>query len=134
MPSKHTNLVLVFTAWLDALRRRDLATISEHLAPDVVWQGVRPNLRCGDRDEVVANLAAQPTLPSVEGLEMLAAGDDQVVLGIRSPDLVEVAGEPLPGQVWEVFTIRDGLIARIEEFKTRPEALRGAGLAASEGR
>lgn len=134
MSSKHDNLVLVFTAWLDALRRRDLATLSEHLAPDVVWQGVRPDLSCGDRDEVVANIAAQLELPSIEGLELIAAGDDQVVLGLVSLDLIEVADEPLPGQVWEVFTIRGGVIARIEEYKTRPEALQAAGLDASDRR
>ena len=49
------------------------------------------------------------------------------MLGIVSPDLVEVADEPLPGQVWDVFTVRDGVIARIDEFKTRAEALDAAG-------
>jgi ketosteroid isomerase-like protein len=127
MASKGDNVVLVFTAWLDALRRGDPATLGEHLAPDVVWQGLRPDLRCDDREEVLAIVASQPTLPSVEGLEMLAAGEDRVVVGIVSPDLVEVADEPLSGQVWEVFTIRDDLIVRIDEFRTKPEAMQSAG-------
>jgi ketosteroid isomerase-like protein len=128
MASEHDNLVLVFTAWLDALRRGDLDTLGAHLAPDVVWQGLRPDLRCNDREEVVATVAAQLDLPAVEALELRVAGGDQVVLGVVSPDLVEVAGEPLPGQVWEVFTIRDGAILRIDEYKTRPEAVRAAEL------
>jgi ketosteroid isomerase-like protein len=30
--------------WFDALRRRDTESMAAGLAPDVVWQGVRPDL------------------------------------------------------------------------------------------
>jgi hypothetical protein len=32
--------------WFDALRRRDTGSMAAGLAPDVVWQGVRPELVC----------------------------------------------------------------------------------------
>ena len=126
MNRKHQNLEVVVAAWLVALPRQDLDALTELLAPDVVWHGVRPDLVCRDRDEVVENIRAQPGLPNIERLELLAVGDERAVLGLHSPDLADVAGEPLHQQVWEVFTIADGAITAIDEFTTRDEAVRAA--------
>ena len=126
---KNKSLEVVVAAWLYALPRQDHAALSALLAPTVVWHGVRPDLICRHRGEVLDNIIAQPVLPAVERVELLAVGDERVVLGIYSPELTEVAGEALQGQVWDVFTIRDGLIVAIAEFKTRDEALKGAGRA-----
>jgi ketosteroid isomerase-like protein len=60
--------------------------------------------------------------PEVDGIELSAHGD-QVLFGVRSRDLTEVAGEPLDGEVYNVFTIAEGLIVRMDEFKTREQAV-----------
>ncbi len=123
MTTQDSNLELVLAGWIDALRRNDLDAVAEHMHPDVVWQGVRPDLVCADRDHVLANLrAANGYRPAVEAIELLAERD-QVLVGIRSPDLTEIGGESLDGKIYDVFTIQDGLIVRIDEFKTRDAAL-----------
>ena len=131
--ARQRNLELVLDGWVEAIRRRDLDAEAERLAPDVVWQGVEPYLRCPDRDAVLANLReALSHLPAVESIELVAA-EDRVMFGVRSPDLTDVAGVPLHGEVYDVFTIADGRVARIEEFKTRDEAVRALTAPAAGG-
>lgn len=117
------NLEIVFAGWVDALRRHDLETIERHLDPDVVWQGVRPDLICGDRDAVLDNVRQnQGWLPDVASIELHADGD-QVLFGVQSPDLVEIAGEPLDEQIYQVFTVAGGRITRMDEYRSRKEAI-----------
>jgi SnoaL-like domain len=120
---RNANLELVLTGWIDARRRRDFETIECHLHPDVVWQGLRPDLVCANRDAVLDNVrSSDGWLPDVWGIELHADGD-QVMLGVHSPDLIEIAGEPLDGEIYDVFTIIDGLIVRMDEYRTRDDAL-----------
>jgi hypothetical protein len=121
--TNNDNLELVLTGWIDARRRDDVDAVKRSLHPDVVWQGVRTDLVCPDRDHVLANLRNEKGYrPDVNGLDLFADGD-QVLLGIRSPDFTEIAGESLDREIYEVFTIEDGLIVRIDEFKSRDDAL-----------
>ena len=123
MSRRNDNLELVLTGWIDARRRRDLETIERHLHPDVVWQGLRPDVVCGDRAAVLDTVrSGDGWLPDVSGIELHADGD-QVMLGVHSPDLVEIAGERLDGEIYDVFTISDGLIVRMDEYRTRDHAL-----------
>jgi catechol 2,3-dioxygenase-like lactoylglutathione lyase family enzyme len=123
MSVRNDNLEVVLAGWVEARRRNDLDTIERHLHPDVMSQGLRPDLVCGNRDAVLDNIrAGNGWRPDVSGIELHADGD-QVMLGVRSPDLTEVAGERLDGQIFQVFTIADGLIVRMDEYRTREEAL-----------
>jgi hypothetical protein len=120
---RNDNLEIVLVGWVDAQRRNDIEAIEGHLHPEVVWQGLRPDLVCRSRADILDNVRARDgRQPDVAGIELHAEGD-QVLFGVRSPDLVDVAGEPLQGQIYEVFTIADGLIVRIDEYRTREEAL-----------
>jgi len=129
MPTQRQPLE-VLVAWLDAMRRQDLQTLSDCYAPDVVWRGVVPDAVCHNRREVLDLLALRLTdgLPQVEALELIA-GEHAVVLGVRSPELTEVAGEPLPGQIFNVFTVADGHIVAVQDHTHRTAALRDAGAA-----
>jgi len=49
------------------------------------------------------------------------------VLGARGP-IIGPAEEPL-GQIFNVFTLRDGRIVRIDDYRGRREALTAAGVA-----
>jgi ketosteroid isomerase-like protein len=105
MSVRNDNLRIVFAGWVDALRRNDLDAIKRHLHPDAVWQGLRPDLVCANRAAIVDNVRGnEGRLPDVTSIELVAEGD-QVLFGVHSPDLVEVAGEQLDEQVYEVFTI-----------------------------
>lgn len=53
-------------------------------------------------------------------------GSDRVVMGARGPSFTEVGGEPLDGQIFNVFTLRDGRITRIDDYRRRSEALAAA--------
>jgi len=51
----------------------------------------------------------------------------------RGPSISEVGGEPLEGQIFNIFTLRDGRIVRIDDYRRRGEALAAAGVAADVG-
>lgn len=118
------NLELILFGWVDALRRADPDLIAPRLAADIVWQGLRPDLRCANRDEVLDNIRDGGELRRrVQGLEVAAVDDEHVLFTVRLPDVTEFFGEPIAGEIYSVFTLRDDVIVRIDEFKTRDEAL-----------
>jgi hypothetical protein len=121
---------IVFADWLDALRRGDLEHLERSLAPDVVHQGIRPELVCRGRDAVLRQLGRRAAvLPRVQALELVDAGD-RAVLSLRGPDIglpLEEDGPP-SGGTSIVFTVRGCVIARMEDFRERTEALAAAGL------
>jgi ketosteroid isomerase-like protein len=128
MPS---NLEIVFTDYLDALRRGDIDRIAARLAPDVVHEGVRPELTCR-AGEVVARLRKQAAhRPEVTALELVEVGE-HVVLSLRAATIgvpVDPDSSEPRGQATIVFTVRDGLIVRMRDYPTRAAALEAVGRA-----
>jgi ketosteroid isomerase-like protein len=121
------NLELVLD-WIDALRRGDVDSIAERFHPDVVWEDVAGSVACQGRDQVLAWLRASPSRPhQVDALE-LVANRDHVVLGVHDPKRQELAGVELHGQLFTVFTVRDGQIVHLRDRAHRAEALSDAGL------
>jgi ketosteroid isomerase-like protein len=114
----------VLVAWIDALRRGDLEAIEGLLDPEVVWRGVPADAICHDRRDVLdmrrEQLAAG--LVRVSAAE-LVAGDEAVVLGVRSDELREIGGVDLAGQVFNVFRLAEGRIVAIQDHATRQAAL-----------
>ena len=62
----------------------------------------------------------------IDALEFTRGGG-QVVLGARGPNIGPVE-EPLD-QIFNVFTLRDGRIVRIDDYRGRREALTAGGVA-----
>jgi hypothetical protein len=62
----------------------------------------------------------------IDSLE-LNRGGEHVALGVRGPN-IGPAEEPL-GQIFNVFTLRDGRIVRIHDYRGRREAFAAAGVA-----
>jgi ketosteroid isomerase-like protein len=109
-----------------ARRRRDIAAVTAGLDPDVVHQGVLPSLVCNGRDAVVERIAASfddDDDRGIERLEFLAAGE-HVIVSIAGTRFREIPF--LDGEIFMLFTIRDGRIARIDDFATRGDALLAA--------
>ena len=108
-----------------ARRRRDIAAVTVGLDPDVVHQGVVPSLVCNGRDAVVERIgfSFDEDDRGVERLEFLAAGD-RVIVSIAGPRFREVPF--LHGELFMVFTMRDGRIVRIDDFATRGDAMLAA--------
>ena len=89
-----------------------------------MWQGLRADLVCPNRDAVLDNIrAGRQNRRRVGGLEVTAIDDEHVLLAVRLPGVTELFGEPIAGEIFTVFTLRGGVIVRIDEFKTRDEAL-----------
>jgi catechol 2,3-dioxygenase-like lactoylglutathione lyase family enzyme len=124
MTRSSDNLELILFGWIDALRRSDPEQIAPRLAGDIVWQGLRADLVCPNRAAVLDNISTGGQhRRSVAGLEVAAIDDDHVLCAVRLPGVTELYGEPIAGEIFSVFTLRGDVIARIDEFKTRDEAL-----------
>ena len=131
MSTPEDNIKTILVDWLDALRRHDLDAVERRMAPEVFWQGIREELVCEDRDQAMEMLREQQREEhGVEALELVAT-EEKVMLGVRSTQLREVGGVPLGGQIFQVFTLRDGVIVRVDEYERRGEALAAAD---AEGR
>lgn len=116
-------LVRFLLAWREG-RSSDIEAL---LDDGVVWQGLRGDDISRNRKEAMDII--RPTLGRTglgEHLEILMHGQ-QVVLGLGAPDFRKLGDVPIDGQVFHVFTFRDGKVVRIQEYKTREGALVAAG-------
>jgi hypothetical protein len=127
MTTPEDNIKAILAGWLDALRRNDLDAVERRMAPDVFWQGIREDFVCEDREAAMELLREQQRVEhGVEALELVGT-EEKVMLGVRSTQLQEVGGVPLGGQIFQVFTVREGIIVRVDEYERRGEALAAAG-------
>jgi len=128
MPSiGQENLETVMIDFLGALRRGDFEAAAGLVDPDVRWQGLREEWVCRGREELIDTFRwALEQRREVDALEFIRGGE-QVVLGARGPNVGPIE-EPL-GQIFNVFTLRDGRILRIDDYRSRREALEAAGVA-----
>jgi ketosteroid isomerase-like protein len=134
MPSiGQENLETVMIDFFGAVRRSDFDAAAALLDPDVSWQGLREEWVCHGREEVIDTFRwGLEERREIDALEF-ARGRDRVVVGVRGRTLTEVAGEPLEGQIFNVFTLRDGRIIRIDDYRRRSQALAAAGITADVG-
>jgi len=125
-----SNIEIIFADWLDAMRRGDLETMAGRLAPDVVHQGVRPELICRNREQVIDMVGRRAgRVPPVEAIELIAAGD-HVVMTVRGAGIgppVDDDEDEARGQATVVYTLADGKIVRMHDYLHRAEALEAAG-------
>jgi ketosteroid isomerase-like protein len=63
-----------------------------------------------------------------EPLELIEAPDDRVVVSIRQSGRGRESGVPIVIHFFEVLTLRDGNVRKIEYFRHRADALEAAGL------
>jgi hypothetical protein len=117
------NLETVMIDFFGALRRGDFEAAAGPLDPDVTWQGLREGWVCHGREEVLDTFRwGLAERREIDALEFTRAGD-QVVFGARGPSITAVEDEPLVGQIFTVFTLRDG-----RKFGTRPGSVQFASL------
>ena len=127
-----TNIEIVIE-FLEAMRRKDLGAALAHFSPEVVWEGLVPGVECQNRD-AVEEMLAESIWDDIDANQVeVIAGTDHAVLGVRSAELKELAGVTLPGQLFNVFRIRDGRIVHVHDFALRDEALSAAGVEDASG-
>jgi ketosteroid isomerase-like protein len=124
----NNQAVSLVIEWLDAMRRGDRDATAECFRPNVTWRGIVSDAVCRDRTEVLDMLEDRLAVgtPRAETVELIC-GDTGVVLGVRSDDLQVIADVRVPGQLYNVFEIRDGRIAAVRDFIRRRDALHAAG-------
>lgn len=129
MPSVgQENLETVMIDFFGALRRGDFEAAAGLLDPEISWQGLREEWVCHGPEEVLETFRwGLEQRREIDALEFTRGGD-QIVLGARGPSITAVEDEPLGGQIFNVFTLRDGRIVRIDDYRRRGEALAAAGL------
>jgi limonene-1,2-epoxide hydrolase len=97
------------------------------MGPDVVWQGLRPELACrGVEDVVRMFLDRRAEGFDIDALELIGA-ESAAILCVRIPGGIELDGERI-GPVYNLFRIEDFRIVRIEDYLDRSDALGAAGL------
>ena len=141
MSDRTPNAIEVVVGWMDAMRRGDLDAVASWFDPTVTWQGIPSDAVCRNRDEVLDMLGdslkrcvdesqeevAEAGLYGAEAVELVGA-DDIAALGAKLPDVTEVGEIPVPGQLFNVFRVRDGRIVEVRDYALREEALGAAGL------
>ena len=117
----------------DAFNRGDLGATVEYFHPDAVWipylAGLEARVFRGHAEllSMWRNLRENFAGFRVEPREIIDCGD-KVVVVVEAEGTGPESGAEVR-QTWaQVITIRDGLIARVEPFPTRAEALEAAGL------
>jgi hypothetical protein len=69
--------------------------------------GLREDWVCPGREEVIDTFRwGLDERREIDALEFTRSGE-QVVMGARGPSITEVGGEPLEGQIFNVFTLRE---------------------------
>jgi limonene-1,2-epoxide hydrolase len=122
------NMEIVLGVLADTMRTQDIDHLAGLLDQQVVWEGVHPGQRCDGRDQamgVLGGFFANRALV-FDAVELIACGD-AVLVGIQGPGLNGIPGDlETVGQVFHVFTLRDGLIVRWKAYLEREDALAAA--------
>ncbi len=122
------NMEIVLGVLAQTLRTQDVEHLAGLLDEHVVWEGVHPGQRCDGRDQamgVLGGFFASRAL-TFDAVEVIARGD-AVVVGLHGPGFNGVPEDfETVGQVFHVFTLRDGLIVHWKAYLDREEALAAA--------
>jgi len=120
--------VLMLREAYDAFNRGDFDAILERLHPDVEWNRyAEVEGPIQGREAVRAFL--QPDLFERQHGEILetAVHGDRILVHVNFTAVGRGSGIELEQDGWQLWTIRDGLAAKLEVFLDRGEALAAAG-------
>ena len=116
----------------DAIHRRDYESASGLLHEEVTWQPfftVESHLHVGKdavREGWERNVEAMDARPEAD--EYIPVGDDRVVVRLRFLALGTTSGLALEAPAGQIYTVRQGKIARLETYRSHEEALETVGL------
>lgn len=123
------NVEIVREAW-DAYSRGDYARIAGFHDPHIVVISLEDGALYGN-DAVLANYKRWNETWEEGGettLEEVTGHGDRVFVAVRFRGRGRASGVEVETGLYEVFTLRDGKVLRIDEYEGRAEALRAAGL------
>jgi ketosteroid isomerase-like protein len=114
---------------VEAYARGDLDTALTYADPDIIWNPVEEAATQG-HDAIRANLERWETdFEDFEATpeEYIDAGD-QVLVPIHWSGRGRGSGVQVDIRTYNVYTLRDGKVIRMDEFTERSKALKAAGL------
>ena len=125
----------VVRSMLETLNERGVEAAMDQIHPD--FEGVTPPELSPEPDTYRGHEGIRRYFAGFEGVmdevrweadELMEAPDDRVVAGIRLLTRSVATGLELELAVWQVCTVRDGKVLRIDGFAKREDALRAAGI------
>jgi ketosteroid isomerase-like protein/catechol 2,3-dioxygenase-like lactoylglutathione lyase family enzyme len=119
-----TNNAALIRDGFEAFLRGDFDALRSLLAPDAQWLYWEPIPGdCQDPEKIIATLRVRRDEGVVSGVENIVNGGEKL--------LVEITGKGLgeEGRAAMVVTMRDSQILRMQDHRTRADALFDAGLA-----
>ncbi len=120
---------------LETLNKRGVEAAMDQIHPD--FEGVTPPELSPEPDTYRGHEGIRRYFAGFEGVmdevrweadELMEAPDDRVVAGIRLLTRSVTTGLELELPVWQVCTVREGKVLRIDGFAKREDALRAAGI------
>ena len=120
---------------LETLNERGVEAALDRIHPD--FEGITPPELSPEPDTYRGHDGIRRYFAGFEGVmdqvrweedEMIEARDGRVVAGIRLVTHSLTTGLELELPVWQVCTLRDGKVLRIEGFAQREDALRAVGI------
>jgi ketosteroid isomerase-like protein len=120
---------------LETLNESGVEAALDQIHPD--FEGVTPPELSPEPDTYRGHEGIRRYFAGFEGVmdevrweadELTEAPDDRVVAGIRLLTRSVATGLELELPVWQLCTVRDGKVLRIEGFAKREDALRAAGI------
>ena len=120
---------------LETLNESGVEAAMDQIHPD--FEGVTPPELSPEPDTYRGHEGVRRYFAGFEGVmdevrweadELMEAPDERVVAGIRLLTRSVTTGLELELPVWQVCTVRDGKIFRIDGFAKREDALRAAGV------
>ena len=120
---------------LETLNESGVEAAMDQIHPD--FEGVTPPELSPEPDTYRGHEGVRRYFAGFEGVmdevrweadELMEAPDDRVVAGIRLVTRSVATELELELAVWQLCTVRDGKVLRIEGFAKREDALRAAGI------
>lgn len=111
------------------LRRGDPRVLPELIAPDATWEPAAESKRRPSVNgaEVAERLLWRATVHRFRASELIDLGD-RVLVAVAGRRMQYLGASWWRGRIFQLVTIRDGRIARIEDFRMREQALEAAGI------
>ena len=110
-------------------RRGDPRELLELIAPDAVWEGAEGTRwkACESGEEVAKTLLWRAAVHRLRPGEVVDVGD-RVVVTVRGRRMGHLGAPWWSSKIFQVVTVRDGRIARIQDYGRREEAFASVGL------
>jgi ketosteroid isomerase-like protein len=111
------------------VRRGNPLDLLELMAPDAVWETVEGTRACEGRDQLAKTLLWRGAVHRLRATSFVDVGD-RVVVTVAGTRMGRLGAPWWAWRIFQVVTVRDGKISRIQDFPRRTEAFAAVGLKA----